>query len=39
MFTLLSATEGTVLPIDAVGWFVTFLGLLFAAAWAAYLYR
>lgn len=39
MFTLLSATEGTVLPIDAVGWVVTVLGLLFAVAWAAHLYR
>lgn len=39
MFTLLSAAEGTVLPIDAVGWFVTLLGVLFAVAWAAYLYR
>jgi hypothetical protein len=39
MVTLLSAAEGTVLPIDAVGWFVTLLGVLFAVAWAAYLYR
>lgn len=39
MSTLLSAAEGTVLPIDAVGWFVTLLGLGLALAWTAYLYR
>jgi hypothetical protein len=39
MFTLLSAAEGTALPIDAVGWFVTLLGVVFAVAWAAHLYR
>ena len=39
MFTLLAASEGASLPINAVGWTVTVLGLLVTAAWAAYLYR
>lgn len=39
MDMLLSAAEGTVLPINAVGWAVTLLGLLFVVAWTAYLYR
>lgn len=39
MFTLLAASEGAVLPINAVGWTVTILGLLIAIAWAAHLYR
>lgn len=39
MDVLLSAADGTGLPINAVGWVVTLLGLLFAVAWTAYLYR
>jgi hypothetical protein len=39
MFALLAASEGASLPINAVGWTVTILGLLITAAWAAYLYR
>ena len=39
MFTLLAASEGASLPINAVGWTVTILGLLIAVVWAAYLYR
>ncbi|CQH52638.1 uncharacterized protein HHUB_1869 [Halobacterium hubeiense] len=36
---LLAATEGSALPINAVGWTVTIVGLLLAVAWTAYLYR
>jgi|GEM_PF-1497722 len=36
---LLAATEGASLPINAVGWTVTIVGLLFVVAWTAYLYR
>lgn len=39
MDILLSAVEGSALPIDAVGWTVTLLGLLLVVAWTAYLYR
>jgi hypothetical protein len=39
MISLLSAADGTALPINAVGWTVTVLGLLFVVAWLAYLYR
>ena len=39
MFTLLSAAEDTVLPINEVGWAVTIVGLLLALGWAAYVYR
>ena len=39
MSLLLSAADGTALPIGAVGWTVTILGLLIAAAWVTYLYR
>lgn len=37
MFTLLEATSG--LPINALGWGVTVVGLAVVAAWLAYLYR
>lgn len=37
MFTLLEATSG--LPIDALGWGVTVVGLVIVAAWLAYFYR
>ena len=39
MFTLLSAAEDAVLPMNEVGWAVTIVGLLLALGWAAYLYR
>ncbi len=39
MSYLLAATEGAVLPINAVGWTVTILGVVLAVAWTAYLYR
>ncbi len=39
MYTLLSAAEETVLPINEVGWAVTIVGLLLAVVWAAYIYR
>lgn len=39
MFALLSAAESASLPINAVGWAVTVLGLAFAVAWAAYVAR
>ncbi len=39
MSLLLSAAEGTALPIGVVGWTVTILGLAITAAWLAYLYR
>ena len=37
MFVLLSSEAS--LPIEAVGWVVLFLGLLFVAAWIAGVYR
>lgn len=39
MLTILSGAEGTVLPMDAVGWFVTLFGLGLAFAWVVHLYR
>jgi hypothetical protein len=39
MDTLLSAGESAALPINAVGWTVTILGLLLVVAWLAYVYR
>ena len=37
MFVVLSgATE---LPVNAIGWLVTVLGLVFVALWMRYLYR
>ncbi len=39
MFALLAASEGVSLPMNAVGWTVTVLGLLAAGVWTAYLYR
>jgi hypothetical protein len=38
MFTLL-ASEGTALPINAVGWVVTLLSLALTVGWLAYLSR
>lgn len=39
MDLLLSAADGSGLPINAVGWLVTLLGLAIVVAWTAYLYR
>lgn len=39
MFALLAASESASLPMNAVGWTVTILGLLIAGAWVAFLYR
>lgn len=39
MFTLLAAAGDVALPMNAVGWTVTLVGLALTVAWAAYLYR